>query len=83
MANVLDSFAAPASEQEQRKVTYTPTHDAVTDGNVTMQGVKRDSDGVPFVAITRKRADADPVTRYDRADRVARYLQLLAKGASS
>lgn len=75
--SVLDSFAATSATPAKVVVTYTETHAAVTDGNVTLQGVKRDSDAVPFVRITRKSGDSEKST-YDRADRVARYLQLLA-----
>jgi hypothetical protein len=79
MANPVDEFAASVASPESRKATYTATHAPVKSGDVTLQGVRRDSDGVPFVAITRRSASGDERTRYDRADRVALYLQLLAR----
>lgn len=75
-SNPLADLAAPVSV-ETRKATYTATHAVVKDGDVSMVAVTRDTDGVPFVAVTRGKGD-DAKTRYDRADRVARYLQLLA-----
>lgn len=83
--DAISEFAAPADQSTGSKATYTPTHALVKDGNVSLQAVKRDTDNVPFVAITRtiKRdgADTEKVT-YDRADRVARYLQLLAEAGN-
>lgn len=79
MGNVLQDFAADVARPEHSKPTYSPTHATVAlSDNVTAQGVKRDTDGVPFVAITRSRADGEPRTTYDRADRVAQYLAALA-----
>lgn len=80
MSNVLADFAADVARPEGTKATYTATHATVAlSDNVTAQGVKRDTDGVPFIAITRTRADGESRTTYDRADRVAQYLAGLAK----
>ena len=71
--------AAAAATPQTVKATYTPTHAAVKDGEVTLQGCKRDTDGVMFVSIARTTPAGETRTTYDRADRVARYVQLLAQ----
>lgn len=81
MTDVLADFAADiAAPAESEKATYSPTHAQVAlSEKVSAQGVKRDRDSVPFVAITRTRADGETRTTYDRADRVATYLSKLAE----
>lgn len=80
MTDLLSEFAAETATAEHQKPTYSPTHAAVAlSDRVTAQGVKRDTDSVPFVAITRSRADGQTRTTYDRADRVAQYLAALAR----
>lgn len=84
MTNVLEDFAADVAKPESTKPTYTATHATVAlSDNVTAQGVKRDTDGVAFIAITRTRADGESRTTYDRADRVASYLAKLGSANES
>lgn len=82
-ANPLADFAASGDKPEGSKATYSPTHATVAlSDRVSATGCKRDTDGVPFVAITRTIGtgdDAREKTTYDRADRVAQYLQKLAE----
>lgn len=81
--DAIAEFAATPESGESQKPTYSPTHATVKlSERTTGTGCKRDSDGVPFVAITRTigtGADAKEKTTYDRADRVAQYLQKLAE----
>ena len=83
MSDALQEFAASGEKPESQKATYTPTHATVSlSERVSATGVKRDTDGVPFVAITRTVGSGDEKrekTTYDRADRVAQYLAKLAE----
>lgn len=78
MADLMADLSRPAATPAAHRATYTPTHSAIADGGVTLQAVTRDTDGVPFIAVTRARADGQERTTYDRADRVARYIQMSA-----
>jgi hypothetical protein len=81
--NPLADFAASGEKPEASKPSYVPTHATVKlSDRVSATGCKRESDGVPHVAITRTIGtgdDAREKTTYDRADRVAQYLQKLAE----
>lgn len=83
--SILAAFApAEGSKPENVKATYTASHVAVAvSDNVSLQGVTRDSDGIPHIARTTTKADGSERTTYDRADRVSLYLSKLAELAES
>lgn len=85
MDSILGAFApGETAKPETVKATYTPTHVAVpVSDNVTLQGVTRDSDGLPHIARTTTKSDGSERTTYDRADRVSQYLAALAERAES
>lgn len=83
--SILGAFApVETAKPESVKATYTPTHLAVpVSENVTLQGCKRDSDGIPHIARTTRKTDGSERTTYDRADRVSQYLAALAERAEA
>lgn len=83
--SILAAFApAENAKPEGVKATYTASHVAVpVSDNVTLQGVTRDTDGIPHIARTTTKADGSERTTYDRADRVSLYLSKLAELAEA